>query len=237
VCDNCERIGVSCPGYISGPLNRSERAQLRNRNSRGITEAGIKRTRLFESCKVCRHAKTKCSGDSPACLRCTEKNLPCVYEAGRRRERNRNAMSDCPPQQTKATPQSKHDASLTSPHLVEELPLHDRQRNHRNHSIDVAPIRVSSEPVPPQEKSLDWYEYRLYIPQCYSNAWYRLTSPLLPNQERVCQLVEAYFANVHPLRCFGFIHKPSFMEKLDLGLAVEHQSNALLYIVCALGAK
>jgi hypothetical protein len=27
------------------------------------------------------------------------------------------------------------------------------------------------------------------------------------------------------------------MEKLDLGLAVEHQSNALLYIVCALGAK
>ena len=50
-------------------------------------------------------------------------------------------------------------------------------------------------------------------------------------------MTEQYFANIHPLRCFGFIHKPSFMQKLDEGIATGNTGNALLYTVCALGAK
>ena len=59
----------------------------------------------------------------------------------------------------------------------------------------------------------------------------------LPSREKLCRLIDEYFANVHPLRCFGFIHKPSFMQKLDEGLSSNHSGNALLFTVCALGAK
>ena len=65
----------------------------------------------------------------------------------------------------------------------------------------------------------------------------RLVFPELPSKENIRCLVDEYFANVHPLRCFGFIHKPSFMQRLDEGLSANHTGNALLYIICALGAK
>jgi hypothetical protein len=49
-------------------------------------------------------------------------------------------------------------------------------------------------------------------------------------------VVEQYFANVHPIRCFAFVHKPSFMRQLDKGFTTDEES-ALLHIVCAHGAK
>lgn len=48
--------------------------------------------------------------------------------------------------------------------------------------------------------------------------------------------MERYFANVHHLRCFAFLHKPSFLQKLDSDVSSNNESNALLHIVCALGA-
>lgn len=51
-------------------------------------------------------------------------------------------------------------------------------------------------------------------------------------------MVEQYFANVHPLRCFGFVHKPSFMRQLDGGgLVGAEDESALLHVVCAHGAR
>lgn len=41
---------------------------------------------------------------------------------------------------------------------------------------------------------------------------------------------------MHPLRCFAFVHKPSFMRQLDRGFASDDES-ALLHIICAHGAK
>ena len=64
-----------------------------------------------------------------------------------------------------------------------------------------------------------------------------LTSLHLPDKENIHMLVEAYFANVHPLRCYAFVHKPSFMERLDQSLSVDYDDNPLLYAICALGAK
>ena len=49
-------------------------------------------------------------------------------------------------------------------------------------------------------------------------------------------LVEHYFAHIHPLRCFGFLHKPSFMQRLDADRSSSRENDPLLLIVCALGA-
>lgn len=63
-----------------------------------------------------------------------------------------------------------------------------------------------------------------------------LRSQRLPEKRYLLDLVKAYFANIHPLRCFGFLHKPSFMQRLDAADSGSHEDDALLHIVCALGA-
>lgn len=86
---NCQRLGVDCSGYMSGPLNRSMRMKIIGKSppNESLTEAGTPRLRLLESCKCCRSAKTKCSGESPSCGRCTEKKLECIYDIDHRRTR------------------------------------------------------------------------------------------------------------------------------------------------------
>lgn len=64
----------------------------------------------------------------------------------------------------------------------------------------------------------------------------RLLSADLPATRNLRRVVEQYFANVHPLRCFAFVHKPSFMRQLDKGFTSDDES-ALLHIICAHGAK
>ena len=63
-----------------------------------------------------------------------------------------------------------------------------------------------------------------------------LWSSFLPANDKVRTLVEYYFMNVHPLRCFGFLHKPSFMQRLDTESSNNRDDDALLHVVCALGA-
>ncbi|KAI8627871.1 fungal-specific transcription factor domain-containing protein [Xylariaceae sp. FL1651] len=201
-CINCERINVACPGYGSGQMKRSERSQLQSKNSSALTEAGIKRSRILRSCNGCRQAKTKCSGDVPACLRCQNRNLPCVYEVPK------PAKSD-----------EGHNKQIIS----DQQSLFDGV-NPAYHPGNNTPADSShwSETAFSEDASLLW-----------------LMSSVLPDQARIRQLIDAYFVNVHPLRCLGFIHIPSFKQRLDLmdpnSSNLDH--NALLYVVCALGAR
>ncbi|CAK7233699.1 hypothetical protein SEUCBS140593_008688 [Sporothrix eucalyptigena] len=70
-----------------------------------------------------------------------------------------------------------------------------------------------------------------------------LYAPRLPTTPALLRrAVDHYFANVHPLRCFAFVHKPTFMRQLHTyekdGLpASDSEDLALLQIVCAHGAK
>jgi hypothetical protein len=62
--------------------------------------------------------------------------------------------------------------------------------------------------------------------------------PNLPSDKTlIVQLLDDYFANVHPLRCFGFVHKPTILAKLDDGITDGSDHHSLLSIMCALGAK
>ncbi|KAJ5369212.1 uncharacterized protein N7496_008972 [Penicillium cataractarum] len=72
--------------------------------------------------------------------------------------------------------------------------------------------------VEPQISSLDW-----------------ITARQLPDPWKIRLLVEEYFNNIHPLRCFAFIHRPTFLQRLDKDNKYSH--NALLHIICALGAQ
>lgn len=65
----------------------------------------------------------------------------------------------------------------------------------------------------------------------------RLVSPSLPDYDRIVLLVEEYFRKMHPLRLFGFIHKPTFLQKLEDQSRADRDINILLLVVCAVGAK
>ncbi|OQE43592.1 hypothetical protein PENCOP_c003G02269 [Penicillium coprophilum] len=64
-----------------------------------------------------------------------------------------------------------------------------------------------------------------------------LSSHYLPDSSRIAMLVEEYFNNIHPLRAFAFIHKPTFLRRLDGKLSKNYHNNALLHVICALGAQ
>ena len=50
-------------------------------------------------------------------------------------------------------------------------------------------------------------------------------------------LINAYFDHVHSLRCLGFIHKPTFIYALERDAVKDEYTEALIYIMCAFGAK
>ncbi|KAJ5682112.1 uncharacterized protein N7477_002052 [Penicillium maclennaniae] len=65
----------------------------------------------------------------------------------------------------------------------------------------------------------------------------RLNVRYLPTPWKIGLLVEEYFNNIHPLRCFAFIHRPSFLQRLDIETSKMTRNNALLHIICALGGQ
>lgn len=70
-----------------------------------------------------------------------------------------------------------------------------------------------------------------------TNTIVRLFTPTLPKYRRLVRLVELYFKLVHPLRCFGFIHQPSFMQNLEDQPEADRNNNAVLLMICAISAK
>ncbi|KAJ5475936.1 hypothetical protein N7475_001665, partial [Penicillium sp. IBT 31633x] len=92
-------------------------------------------------------------------------------------------------------------------------------------------------PAESEPSSMSWYFSLPAVPMNPNTNLARLHSPQLPDKERIIMLVEEYFAHVHSLRCFGFVHKPSFMQRLDEDLESCCNDESLLHIICALGAK
>jgi hypothetical protein len=71
-----------------------------------------------------------------------------------------------------------------------------------------------------------------YFPVLWGGGLISCVLPRLLEGVNVSVLLGCYFQKIHPLRCFGFIHEPSFMQQLDRGSL----SSALLLAVCALAS-
>lgn len=67
-----------------------------------------------------------------------------------------------------------------------------------------------------------------------------LASEDLPSNDQVNELVDIYFTRIHNVRCMGFLHIPSFMERLKRTVldscTPTHTFSGLIYIICALAA-
>lgn len=88
-CRNCERLNIPCPHPVVQLTQAADAGVLAdgivgsgldNKSGTVRTQAGLRRSRTYRSCQLCRSSKSRCSGERPVCLRCREKDLECVYD-------------------------------------------------------------------------------------------------------------------------------------------------------------
>lgn len=221
-CFNCERLGLICAPTgraSSGEATTIIPPPLQQTESNGFHGSGMKRKRTYRSCVECRTSKTRCSGNKPTCARCHEKSLSCTYEDDSEPAwKQRVAVSVTNSEnQIPSVDSGLADAEMTPESVLSPA----RKIETPAASVGIASPGVSTHTQPPNPFADDL-------------SW--LIAPRLPEHTRTRILVERYFANVHHLRCFAFLHKPSFLQKLDNDANNKHDGNALLHIVCALGA-
>ncbi|GJN78162.1 hypothetical protein PLIIFM63780_001655 [Purpureocillium lilacinum] len=237
-CRNCERLQLECVGDDGAPLildGGGGGGSGKGDGSKGVAGVGaLRKIRTYRSCQSCRLSKTKCNGDRPRCARCVAKGAECVYDGGSAprwtRSLKRGGSVDVKAERrddgAESSPPGDHGSSATT------------ADGRGDGSEAASSSRASAEARAGEGTSSSGVGGSASaggdVTPSHPLSW--LLSPELPTGRSLRRVVEQYFANVHPLRCFAFVHKPSFMRQLDRGFASDDES-ALLHIICAHGAK
>ena len=216
--------------------------------------------RSKSGCVTCRARKVRCDERRPVCLNCERLNLPCTPSkdqsqtqarrqeptatAGFKRKRTFRSCIGCRASKTRCSGDKPvcvrcREKSLQCDYNDESEPAWKEQL--KMTAAIQSPTRQASAGARSHENgqtsghtSLSSTTHNSMSYRPHDDSW-DLSSPDLPEIDKIRILVEYYFMNIHPLRCFGFLHKPSFMRRLDAG-DTDCADDALLHIVCALGA-
>ncbi|KAG6000381.1 hypothetical protein E4U21_005544 [Claviceps maximensis] len=234
-CRNCERLQLEC---VAG-----DGSMLQGGSRTSSSPTSLRKIRTYRSCQSCRLSKTKCNGNRPKCSRCSAKLIQCVYNGGSapRWTRNLNKMEarsleegddDADEEEEeKESPAGREDTATAPINAGDSgAPIRAASFQLSDWLYDKSPV-LSTSPSVAASSSLSGPNEQL---ASHPLAW--LFSPSLPTSRNLRRVVEQYFTNLHPLRCFAFVHKPSFLRQLDKGLSYDDES-ALLHIICAHGAK
>ncbi|KAF3076141.1 hypothetical protein CFAM422_001094 [Trichoderma lentiforme] len=219
-CRNCERLQLDCVGDNGLAAGRA-------------TPMSLRKIRTYRSCKSCRLSKTKCNGDRPKCSRCAAKKTECVYDGGSAPRWARNLDRGSRTASTEGSRSKSRELAIAMLEASDEADAQDDDTPMT--SIGSAePLKLGE--ISGSKKPLGSAQSVASIEPSGSDILSWLVSPSLPTGRNLRRVVEQYFANVHPIRCFAFVHKPSFMRQLDKGFTSDDES-ALLHIICAHGAK
>ncbi|XHG05642.1 hypothetical protein AWENTII_008858 [Aspergillus wentii] len=197
-------------------VSRNERRKLRSRSG----------------CQTCRSRKVKCDERPGGCDNCARLSLPCG--SGRQvkplnAKRTFRSCTACRSAKVKCSgdrPVCRGCQNKKAQCVYDDASeprwkrLMSRDGNEESSSVTET-VEVDS---PPRDEAIS------DLPE-----W--LISSELPDPDKIQLLVNEYFCNIHPLRCYAFIHQPSFLQRLDSGLARAPHRHALLHIMCALGAQ
>ncbi|UPL03922.1 hypothetical protein LCI18_014856 [Fusarium solani-melongenae] len=231
-CRVCRARKVKCDGRPNGCRN-CERLQLEcvdddgSKSGRRSVPVSLRKIRTYRSCTSCRVSKTKCDGDRPRCSRCCARDLECQYDGGSAPRWARHLSKAPTSASTEEDLNSSHDASsIAEESTTSRSLIQSRETDDTPSKSQRSITRETSNAVPPIDFSDDT--------ELSIHSW--LVSPDLPSGNNIRTVVDHYFANIHPLRCFAFVHRPSFTRQLDKGLENDDEK-ALLYTICAQGAK
>ncbi|KAH8901653.1 hypothetical protein GQ53DRAFT_708009 [Thozetella sp. PMI_491] len=174
-------------------------------------EGGPDTSIVRPACLVCRSRKVKCDRTSPACRCCQKLGIRCP---------GYSRAGDLPEKAVKR---------IYSDSQVEKRRVGSCRECRR--------MKLKCDQAHPQcrrcqERGLDC----VYAPPPAASYSWLFEKSLPQDPDKVSSLVSAYFDHLHPRRCLGFIHKPSFMRSMDQGTLMEEYGEPLVLIVCALGA-
>ncbi|KAF1953426.1 hypothetical protein CC80DRAFT_451000 [Byssothecium circinans] len=222
---------------------------------------GRSRRRPVNACATCRARKVKCDERANGCLNCERLQLNCVQHAsdgsaavvgqndapraitGIKRKRTFRVCIPCRQSKIKCAGERPvcsrcrqravtcvYDAeSAVEPAWVQTIAPSSSQSS-------PCDVETSSASPPVHQNGLLTNASAARFANCPpALAW--MFAPGLPAKGKLRSLLEAYFENVHPVRVFAFVHRPTFMRMLDEGLLNEGADRALLHIMCALGAR
>ncbi|ERS97684.1 hypothetical protein HMPREF1624_05855 [Sporothrix schenckii ATCC 58251] len=249
-CANCAKFGAPCsyreaPSASSTATSASEPGLGAHHNHRGgalsstatTTQAGLQRRRILRSCTACKRAKAKCSGGI-SCARCIRRGVACVYEGSRG---DASVSSTTTTTTTTLADQVLPLAPAPAPAVAPEI----MYRSAANDSgiagdpsdtfpspdsaglVTPLPVTVSSSTLPSQPS---------HHPAGVSAIPDWLLAPGLPPMDRLRGLLATYFARIYPLRCLGFLHMPTFFERLRDPQSVYADEYGLINAMCALAA-
>ncbi|KAH7308164.1 fungal-specific transcription factor domain-containing protein [Stachybotrys elegans] len=234
-CRVCRARKVKCDGRPNGCRN-CERLQLECVADDGTTTGhrpspvSLRKIRTYRSCTTCRLSKTKCDGDRPRCSRCATKNIECVYDGGPAPRWARNLDEEA---QAKGADEDRSDSLERTSASLDEQP---ESASMTPQDDEVAGTMLPSKPEPVPEQPQPQLSQSSPVDPFLSGALSWLLAAELPPARNLRRLVDQYFINVHPVRCFAFVHKPSFMRQMDKGFTTDDE-NMLLHVICAHGAK
>lgn len=244
ICLNCERLHLECQRADGTTVTPTPRKSSPEESHLG--EVGVKRKRTFRSCAQCRASKARCSGQKPECARCRQRQVACVYDEDSAPQWERVVLSsrqsdaghhtDTPEsdQTTKSKDKTSGSASQVSTETRTSPPVTMSIEQQKNTTLPDFQQSSGRPAFPPLSRSSS---IRPLTAEEGPDSLEWLFRPQLPGRQRVRMLVKEYFENIHPLRCYAFIHRPSFIQRLDETSSDDHSRDGLLHIVCALGAK
>ncbi|KAF2023322.1 hypothetical protein EK21DRAFT_81204 [Setomelanomma holmii] len=220
------------------------------------------RRRPVNACTTCRARKVKCDERPGGCLNCERLQLDCVQNGqiastvkrpgtavepiiGIKRKRTFRSCVPCRESKVKCSGERPkcnrcsqrrtscvYDAEANEPAWVQSIAVSS------GNTPEGAMVTTPQAPQAPQTPQNVFPPMPADVPvaDCPpALTW--LFAAQLPPKARLHALLDAYFNNVHPIRVFAFEHKPSFIRMLDEGQLTDPSDQALLHIMCALGAK
>ncbi|KAL4749475.1 hypothetical protein BDW72DRAFT_204741 [Aspergillus terricola var. indicus] len=198
-------------------------------NSQPQQQQESQRRRSKSGCNTCRARKVKCDERPNGCANCERLQLDCSGYG-------RSAVQRSDTRRARRTYRSCTNCRLRRAKCSGERPACIRCRSKHvvcRYGDNVEPAwsqrleGIANPPDSPPEGEVEGESSPL--------TW--LTSSDFPDKAKVVVLVDNYFAHVHPIRCFAFLHRPSFLRRVDEELSPDLNPSALLHIVCALGAQ
>ncbi|KAF1940089.1 hypothetical protein EJ02DRAFT_407277 [Clathrospora elynae] len=231
-----------------------------NNGAPAETAAKKQRRRPVNACATCRARKVKCDERPNGCLNCEKLQLDCVQDGvvstarkrpsttfepvvGIKRKRTFRSCVQCRDSKVKCSGERPkcnrcqqrrttcvYDAEQNEPAWVQSISTPTT-----NTPDDIVVVSPQS-PQTPLNMLGSLSNSDSAIPGCPPGLTWMFAQQL-PPRAKLHVLLDAYFNNVHPIRVFAFEHKPSFIRMLDEGQLVDSSDQALLHIMCALGAR
>lgn len=172
------------------------------------TKAGKDRKRLPLACIACRRKKIRCSGEQPACKRCTRSRVPCMYKVGGRKRADsttEDASKINDDSNPEGGPEGDHDEATkhSGPHDSNRVM---KRRSKKRNTKDTLSLGFNTHGDGPRTMLAGTYGQD-------KDDLFKEGIDALPSKDMQEHLFETFFDRVYG-QPYYLLHRPTYLRKL-----------------------